>query len=117
MGLGTKNRKRQTSDLCKQRLREPCDIELLSAFLGADKDGVWSMTRPTTFTHTVRAVDEGEDMPGAFTAGDCGKNPRGLDCFVDRGHALFISVQTYIYLAAIAKTYIDFCFIFHVDLR
>src|SRR6516162_4194154 len=39
------------------------DIELLGAFLSANKDGIGSMTCPTRFTHAVRAVDESDLRP------------------------------------------------------
>jgi hypothetical protein len=51
-------------------LREPGDIQLLGAFLGADKDGVGSVGTNRGFPDSIRAVEEGEDVPGPFAAGD-----------------------------------------------
>ena len=49
-------------------LREPGDVELLGAFLGADKDRVGCMRAKGRLADAVRTVDEREDMAGPFAA-------------------------------------------------
>jgi len=53
-------------------LRKPSDIELLSAFLGADKDRIWRMGKSCCFADAIDAVEQRENVPWTFAAGDGG---------------------------------------------